>query len=65
MTVFTISGKRVGVYTIDWARHRNAHLCKDIRELDIEAMLNMFGSKLIQPTLSPPTASAECSRNSS
>ena len=35
------------MYTIDWARHRNAHLCKDIRELDMEAMLNMFGSKLI------------------
>ena len=40
--IYQMGKFKVGVYTIDWDAKRNAHLVKDIRELDFRSLLKMF-----------------------
>ena len=40
--IYQMGKSKVGVYTIDWNEHRNAHLVRDMRDLDFKSLLNMF-----------------------
>ena len=40
--IYQMGKFKVGVLTIDWDAERNAHLVKDIRELDFRSLLKMF-----------------------
>ena len=40
--IYEMGKFKVGVYTVDWDAERNAHLVKDIRELNFRSLLKMF-----------------------
>ena len=40
--IYQMGKFKVGVYTVDWDAERNAHLVKDIRELNFRSLLKMF-----------------------
>ena len=57
--IYQMGKSKVGVYTIDWNEHRNAHLVRDMRELDFKSLLNMF------PNLVHVHFTWDCKANSS
>jgi len=44
--IYIISKFGVGCYTVDWDASRNAHLCRDFRELMADAILKQFPNVL-------------------